>query len=102
MLRNWHFSASLKIDKVNPLHMSGAKTDPCNYRPILVLADILKIFKKLLYNRLNDFVIETKVLIDEKCGFLSNFSTLYGCIDLITKIKTNIDHRNIGLGIFID
>ncbi|CAH2087364.1 unnamed protein product [Euphydryas editha] len=92
------FPDSLKIAKVNPIH----KTDPSNYRPISVLPVISKIFEKLLYHRLNNFLTEKKVLIDEQYGFRPKSSTLTAAVDLITKIKTNIDQKNIGLGIFID
>ncbi|KAL0859989.1 hypothetical protein ABMA27_010304 [Loxostege sticticalis] len=96
------FPDSLKVAKVSPIHKSGSKTDPGNYRPISVLPVISKIFERLLYNRLNNFLTEKKVLIDEQYGFRSKSNTTAAAVDLITKIKTQIDKKNIALCIFVD
>ncbi|KAL0810530.1 hypothetical protein ABMA28_010651 [Loxostege sticticalis] len=87
------FPDSLKVAKVSPIHKSGSKTDPGNYRPISVLPVISKIFERLLYNRLNNFLTEKKVLIDEQYGFRSKSNTTAAAVDLITKIKTQIDKK---------
>lgn len=96
------FPDSLKLAKVSPIFKSGAKTDPSNYRPISVLPVISKIFEKIIYNRLIEYLNEKSFLIDQQYGFRSKSNTLSATIDLVTNIKTNIDKTNIGLGIFID
>ena len=40
------FPSQLKIAKIFPIHKSGPKSDPSNYRPISILLTISKLFKK--------------------------------------------------------
>ena len=44
------FPASLKIAKVNPIHKSGPKDDPANYRPISILSVLSKSSKNTSQN----------------------------------------------------
>lgn len=96
------FPNTLKIAKVSPIYKSGVKTDPSNYRPISVLPIISKIFERILYNRLYTYLKEKGFLIKQQYGFRPKCSTLSATMDLITKIKLNIDKKHIALGIFID
>ena len=50
------FPDNLKIAKVVPLFESGDSEIPTNYRPISVLTYFSKIFEKVLYGRLNDYL----------------------------------------------
>lgn len=96
------FPDALKMAKVSPIHKAGSRSDPNNYRPVSVLPVFSKIFERVLYSRLNSYLSEKNILIREQYGFRSKSSTLTATVDLITKIKTNIDKKNIVLGVFID
>lgn len=96
------FPDTLKVAKVSPIFKSGSKTDPSNYRPVSVLPVISKIFERILYNRLNNYLSEKKILIDEQYGFRPKSSTVSATVDLMTKIYTAVDQGSFALGIFID
>lgn len=96
------FPDSLKIAKVTPIHKSGDKSDPCNYRPISVLPVISKIFEKVIYTRIEKYLDTRKILYKKQYGFRPRSNTLSASIDLVTKIKNKIDEKQIVLGIFID
>lgn len=96
------FPDSLKIAKVIPIYKSGNKFDPYNYRPISVLPVISKIFERILYIRLQSHLNSIQFLYHKQYGFRSQANTLSATIDLITKIKNNIDKKQIAIGIFID
>lgn len=96
------FPDSPKIAKVTPIYKSGIKTDPNNYRPVSVLPVLSKIFERVLYTRLFDFLRETKFLYEHQYGFRPKSNTLNATIDLVTKITENIDKKHIALGVFID
>lgn len=96
------FPSNLKIAKVSPIYKSGTKFDPSNYRPISVLPVISKIFEKVIYNRLEKYLNSINFLYDKQYGFRPKSNTLSATVDLVTKIKNNIDDKKIVLGIFID
>lgn len=101
-LDSGYFPDSLKIAKVTPIHKAGNKQDPNNYRPISVLPIVSKIYEKVIYTRLDNFLTSINFLYKYQYGFRPKCNTLSATIDLITKIKNNIDKRNIALGIMID
>ena len=49
------FPETLKIARIVPIHKSGNQSIVNNYRPILVLPTISKIFEKIIYNRVYSF-----------------------------------------------
>ncbi|CAF4833004.1 unnamed protein product [Pieris macdunnoughi] len=102
LLEIGEFPDSLKIAKVTPIFKSGSKTNTGNYRPISVLPIISKILEKILYNRLTKYLTSINFLFERQYGFRPKSNTLTATIDLITKIRTNIDNKNITLGVFID
>lgn len=96
------FPDSLKIAKVSPIYKSGHKSDPENYRPISVLSTLSKIFEKVIYNRLDNYLKSINFLSSKQYGFRGKSNTLSATIDLITNLKNNIDNKRIALGVFID
>lgn len=58
--------------------------------------------KKILYNRLEKYLDSINYIFERQYGFRPRSNTLTATIDLVTKIKSNIDRKNIALGIFID
>lgn len=96
------FPDSLKIAKVTPIFKSGTKTDPGNYRPISVLPIISKILEKIIHSRLVNYLDSFSFLSERQYGFRPQNNTTAATIDLTTKIRQNIDKKNIALGVFID
>lgn len=99
---NGEFPDSLKIAKVSPIYKSGSKMEPGNYRPISVLPTISKIFEKIIHDRLFNYLNSIQFLFKRQYGFRPKSNTSSATIDLITKLKNNIDSKNIALGVFID
>ena len=50
------FPDTLKIARVSPIFKSGDRTDPGNYRPISVLPTVSKIYEKVVYQQLVDYL----------------------------------------------
>ena len=53
---------NLKIAKVIPIFKTGAQSSVNNYRPISILSTINKIFEKLLYSRLINYIDKFRIL----------------------------------------
>ena len=93
---------SLKIAKVIPIFKSGSKTSVNNYRPISILSTINKIFEKIIYSRLVNYIDKFKLLYKYQFGFRKNHSTEHALIELTDQIKLNIGENKLSCGIFID
>ena len=80
--------------KVKPLFKEGNDLDPSNYRPFSLLPVVGKIFERVIYNRMNQYL--TKYLILQNCqfGFRSKRSTIDALITLIEEVSQDWDSNN--------
>ena len=60
------FPQAWKEVRVSPIHKSGDKTECGNYRPISELPVVSKLFEKLVYTQLNDYLAENHILTTYK------------------------------------
>jgi len=92
----------LKIAKVCPIFKTGDKCNISNYRPISVLPSFSKIFEKLVYNRVINFLTKHSILYSHQYGFRSNHSTSMAVLEMIDKITDAMDNNKFSIGLFID
>ena len=96
------FPDKLKVAKVIVLHKKGASDNLSNYRPISLLPIFSKIFEKIMYERLYNFLEINEILHPLQFGFRKNHSTPHTLISMTETIKKTIDNGHFGCGIFID
>ena len=96
------FPDELKVAKVFPIYKSGDKKCISNYRPISVLSFFSKVFEKVMYNHLIDFIDDNNILSKHQFGFRKNHSTNHAVIALVDKISTALDMGKVAIGCFID
>ena len=84
------FPSCLGAAKVIPLHKNGDKTNMTNYWPISLLSVISKVFERVMYSRISEFLERHQLLSKSQFGFRSKRS----CIDAIASIVERIrsDH----------
>ena len=70
-LKSGIFPSELKLARVVPIFKSGDPSLLTNYRPISVLSFFSKIFEKIVYNIVFDFLCENEILYDYQFGFRS-------------------------------
>ena len=63
---------SLKNAEVIPNYKNGEKHNMSNYRPISLISNIAKIFEKIIYNRLYDFISKNNIISSQLFGFMKN------------------------------
>ena len=66
------FPEVLKLAKVLPFHKSGNRNDAGNFRPISLLPIISKVFEKLLFKRIEDFLNVNRILSTSHFGLEPN------------------------------
>ena len=96
------FPDNLKIAKIIPIFKNDSKLSCNNYRPISLLSNISKIFEKLMYSRVHNFLDSFKCLYELQFGFRSNTSTNHALISITETIREAIDSGSFACGVFID
>ena len=48
-----------------------------------------------MYNRLYNFLADHNIISKKQYGFMENYTTYMAIIDLVDKISSNIDKKNI-------
>ena len=96
------FPDELKIAKVIPIFKSGNKELIENYRPISILSVFTKVFEKVMYKHLINFVDKNNILYKYQFGFRRQHSTNHAVITLVEKITNALDKGKIVVGCFLD
>ena len=73
-----------------------------NYRPVSLLPFFSKLFERLMYNRLIDFINKHKSLYDYQFGFTKNHSTFLELVTLLEQITTARDNAEFAICVLID
>ena len=63
------FPNDWKISKVIPIYKSEAKDEMTNYRPISIISTVARIFEKLIYNQIYDYLNNHDLLTNSQHGF---------------------------------
>ena len=66
------FPSELKLARVVPIHKAGDMAAVTNYRPISVLTFFSKIFEKIMYNKLINFLDINNAMYKYQFGFRQN------------------------------
>ena len=94
------FPTELKLARVVPIFKSGDSAVLGNYRPISVFSFFSKVFEKLLYKYLLDFLDSNNVLYKHQFEFRGKYSTQQAL--LVEKITQSGDSDDIVIGVCID
>ena len=87
--------------KVSSIFKNGSKSDLNNYRPISVIPNVAKIFEKIIYDQLYQYLNENGLLNSGQSGFRSPHSTLTA-FQTNDNWSVNIDRGLLNGVIFID
>ena len=92
----------LKVDKVSSVHKSGDKDDLNNYRPIIDIPTITRVFERLLYDQMCTYLAENELLGDQQFGFRSIHSTALALGMSVNKWLINVDNGKLNSVVFLD
>ena len=96
------FPHYFKVAKVTHIFKGGLSGDLSNYRPISALSTVARIFKKLSYNQLYEFLTENDIMGNRQWGFRSFHSTALALIDCSNNWFIIIHRENIILTVSLD
>ena len=96
------FPDMLKVANVCPIYKKKCKNKCENYRPISLLPNLSKLFERAMHSRLYDFLEKSHILYDLQFGFRKKNSTTHALLDIVEKIRDNLDKKTFSCGVFID
>ena len=96
------FPKKLKLAKVIPLYKKDDEKSFGNYRPISLLSSFSKIFERIVFNQLYDYLIEHDLLYQSQYGFRRFHSTELAALELTDRIRQQIDQKKVPFSVFLD
>ena len=97
------FPDSLKLAIVKPLFKNkDSENDFGNYRPISLLTTISKIFERVIFNQLYEYMTLNNLFINSQYGFRKKHSTELAALELVDRVAKDMDKNKVPLSIFID
>ena len=79
----------MKIANITPPHKKDEPTDKENYKPVSVLPLLLKVFERLFYDQLSEYL--ERYLNTLLCGFRKAHSTQHALFKLLQAWKEELD-----------
>ena len=97
-----YFPTELKLGCITPIFKKGNKLDITNYRPVCSLSQFSKIFEKIVYTRMVDFINKNNIFSETQYGFRKSKSTETALIDFTDYVHNGLTNKqNVG-SIFMD
>ena len=101
-LKQGLFPSLNKEADVCPIHKKDEKSRCENYRPISLLPNISKIFERVMYTRLDNFLNLSEILYKFQFGFRKSYSTNHALLSIVEQIRGALDKNMFTCGVFID
>ena len=92
----------LKLANVLPLFKSGETMLLNYYRPVSLLCTLSKVFEKIMYSRLLNFLDNHKIVIGNQFGFRELYSSYMALMSMMDQVTKALDNGECVIGIFLD
>jgi hypothetical protein len=92
----------LKSARVVPLYKKNDKTEVGNYRPVSILSILSKIYERVVYDQVEEYLSKNNLLYMFQSGFRRGFSTDTCLIHLSDYIRFQMDQGNLVGMILLD
>ena len=93
---------TLKVARIKPLHKGGDKTDSNNYRGISILPTINKVWERVIYDKIENYLEKYDLFDELQYGFRKGRGTQEAICKLMTLISTAINSRELAVVVFVD
>ena len=91
-----------KCANVTPIFKKGSKCEAGNYRPISLTSVVIKIFERILRDKITSFLDKHNLILDSQHGFRNNRSCLTNLLEFYNYIFSNHDERIPSDVIYLD
>ena len=101
-LKSGKFPTQWKKAKIIPIHKSGDKDNPSNFRPISILPCVSKILERVVQRQIIAFLHENNLLSPAQSGFRPRHSTMSTLIKVTDDWLHAMDKKECTGTIFVD
>ena len=88
--------------RVTPLFNQGKASDLNNYRPISIISVLTKVFERIVYDQLYNFLSNEDIISTHQSGFRSLHSTVTALLEATDNWAFNINRGNVNAVVFLD
>lgn len=96
------FPENLKISQIRAIYKNGEKHNIGNYRPIALLSNVSKIFEKIIYKRIIEFIDNNHILTNVQNGFRKQKSTTRAMYQALCEIIRSLNDRKSTVTMSLD
>ena len=96
------FPDLLKISKVLPIYKKDDDSLFSNYRPILLLPSVSRIFERAIMTQLTEYLEDNELIHRNLYGFRKFHSTQYADLHLVHYLNYKLDSRRTPVTIHLD
>ena len=96
------FPECSRIARVAPMFRTGQSDDRSNYRPISVLPFLSRVFEKLVFNQLYEYLDKEKLIHYKQSGFKSLHSAVTCLLKSTDDWYANMDKDRVTATVFIE
>ena len=101
-LNDGRFPSEWKKANVVPIHKKDDKQILKNYRPVSLLPICAKIFERIIYNRIFEYLIENNLITENQPGFKPGDSFINQLLSITHDIYKSLDGAFEVKGVFLD
>ena len=101
-IKQSYFPKNWKMGNVIPVHKKNEKNLMKNYRPISLLPICGKLFEKLIFDNLYNYVFSNNFISDKQSGYRRGDSTVKQLISITHEIHKAFDNKNEIRAVFLD
>ena len=97
------FPCELNISRTCPIFKNGCRKDVSNYHPISCLLVLSKVFEKVVFNQLYDYLLLNNILTPNQFGFQpGKSSTIHPIIHILNYIAEAFNQNKLVVACFLD
>ena len=101
-LKEGIFPSLCKEGYICPIYKKDNRFKCEHYRPISLLPNISKIFERVMYNRLDNFLDQHDIIYPFQFGFRKKLSTTHALLSITEDIRKALDNKMTACGVFVD
>ena len=101
-LQYHQFPAIWKKAMVLPLFKKGDRHEVSNYRPVSLISCVGKVFERVVFKHMYNFMFDNELFYKFQSGFLPNHSTVYQLIEIYDNICQSLEQKKHTCLVFCD